>query len=479
MAGQATAIVVGRHGADDDAQPAARRQRSPGQGAGDDAGRKRPRAGLPDAAQSVAGGDIAGTILNHLSEDEEDIDFSEADDQCSSGSVMSNAFDTATELLEWVQARQLSACDPGATLRSLLQHCTTRYIPDPVMWDVVRKLASMIAKTMIQARVKLNDVNTLDDACDLIRKSSNIIVLSGAGVSVSCGIPDFRSKNGIYARIKDEFGLPQPESMFDIRLFRENPDIFYSFAHELFPGSGRFQPSLTHHFISLLERRGKLLRNYSQNIDDLEHYACISKVYQCHGSFATASCVTCMHQVPGDQIGEAIIARRKPLCPMCHGESADESRLDPAFGVMKPDIVFFGEPLGQEFDNLLSTDLPKVDLVIVVGSSLVVHPVASVIGLLEPHIPIVLINREVVGHPHAFDIELLGDADRICSTLTSMLGDDWALPNASEPAAFQFHPPNRYVFPGAKLPDFKRMRGLTEDAVTEDAPARDDSAEVQ
>lgn len=54
----------------------------------------------------------------------------------------------------------------------------------------------MIAKTMIQARVKLIDVNTLDDACDLIKKSSNIIVLSGAGVSVSCGIPDFRSKNG-------------------------------------------------------------------------------------------------------------------------------------------------------------------------------------------------------------------------------------------------------------------------------------------
>lgn len=92
--------------------------------------------------------------------------------------------------------------------------------------------------------------------------SKRILVLSGAGVSTSCGIPDFRSANGIYATLEQSRPeLYDPQMMFDINVFKEDPSIFYSFAKELYPSN--FKPSPSHRFIKLLEEKGKLLRNYS------------------------------------------------------------------------------------------------------------------------------------------------------------------------------------------------------------------------
>ena len=80
-------------------------------------------------------------------------------------------------------------------------------------------------------RPKLDYINTIDDVSDLIQNSKKIIVLTGAGVSVSCGIPDFRSRNGVYARLsKDYPDLPDPQSMFDIHYFKKNPCPFFKFA---------------------------------------------------------------------------------------------------------------------------------------------------------------------------------------------------------------------------------------------------------
>ena len=121
-------------------------------------------------------------------------------------------------------------------------------------------------------RKKLPDVNTLDQVVDLIRNSKKIIVLTGAGVSVSCGIPDFRSRDGVYARLAVDFpDLPDPQAMFDIHYFRKNPRPFFKFAREIYPG--QFQPSPCHRFIKSIENHGTLLRNYTQNIDTLEQVA--------------------------------------------------------------------------------------------------------------------------------------------------------------------------------------------------------------
>ena len=136
----------------------------------------------------------------------------------------------------------------------------------------------------LMQRKKLKDINTLEQSIDLIMKSQNIIVLTGAGCSVSCGIPDFRSKDGIYARLKLDFpDLLDPQSIFDIFYFESDPRPFFKFAREIFPG--QFEPSLSHKFIKKLEDHGKLLRNYTQNIDTLELEAKIKNVIQCHGKY--------------------------------------------------------------------------------------------------------------------------------------------------------------------------------------------------
>ena len=122
------------------------------------------------------------------------------------------------------------------------------------------------------ARKKLSSVNDLNDVIGLLRTCQNVLVLTGAGVSVSAGIPDFRSANGIYARLKSEYAdMESPACMFDKQYFNENPGPFFNFAHELWPG--RFEPTRSHRFIAELEQRGKLLRNYTQNIDTLEQRA--------------------------------------------------------------------------------------------------------------------------------------------------------------------------------------------------------------
>jgi NAD-dependent SIR2 family protein deacetylase len=280
-------------------------------------------------------------------------------------------------------------------------------------------------------RAKLPKYNSLDDVCHLLKERRKILVLTGAGVSVSAGIPDFRSKDGIYEKLRlgDRFNMPEPTCMFDKEYFESDPRPFFSFAHELWPG--KYQPTPTHQFIKILEAEGKLLRNYTQNIDTLEHVAGIERVIYCHGSFATATCVTCQHRVDATQIQDAVMAQELALCDKCagrkeRGETDPDELARPAFGVMKPDIVFFGERLPNQYFAKLEEDLEEVDLVVAIGTSLKVSPVRKIIGQIGRNVPAVLINREVVGQDE-FDVELLGNCDAVIGELCGRLG--WALPD--------------------------------------------------
>lgn len=156
-----------------------------------------------------------------------------------------------------------------------------------------------------------------------------------------------------------------------------------------------------------------MLRNFTQNIDTLEEVAGIERVVYCHGSFATATCLHCKRKYSVDQLAEHMSKSPVPFCEKCDGE--DEA-------VIKPDIVFFGEPLPKAFDEHLDEDTAKTDLLIVIGSSLKVQPVSMIPDLLDPAVPQILINRERLDHN--FDIELLGDADGIVCELARRLG--WA-----------------------------------------------------
>ncbi|KAG5190437.1 DHS-like NAD/FAD-binding domain-containing protein, partial [Tribonema minus] len=282
-------------------------------------------------------------------------------------------------------------------------------------WRILQSLMMWRNKCLVAekrvTRPKLTSINTLEDVAALLTRARNVIVLTGAGISVACGIPDFRSENGLYSML-GEYQLPSPQAMFDIAYFRTNPAPFFKFARELLPGS--YTPSATHRFIKALQDRGKLLRNYTQNIDGLEREAGVlpEHLHQCHGSLDTARCLRCEHRVPVSDIEAEIRAQTIPMCKICNHPD----------GVVKPDIVFFGEPLGRRFMDLLTADRARCDAVLVMGSSLKVAPVNLIIGWMPRDVPLVLLNRETVGQPHAFDVELLGDCDAAVAALTRLLG---------------------------------------------------------
>ncbi|KAH9987152.1 DHS-like NAD/FAD-binding domain-containing protein [Russula compacta] len=301
----------------------------------------------------------------------------------------------------------------------------------------------------LQLRERLSQYSTVQDAVKLITSSRCILILTGAGISVSCGIPDFRSRNGLYATLREngEYDLDDPQQMFDIQYFKENPSVFYSFARQIYPSN--FSPSPSHRFIKLIEGNGQvsISDNYTQNIDTLETIVGVRNVLQCHGSFATASCLECRIRVPGEVIEQEIMQGEVPLCKSCgdsgrvsrkatdsmrkrsRKQDSDDEEDDPLFPpwIMKPDITFFGEKLTDNFEECLERDREKADLLLIIGTSLKVAPVSDIITHMPHSVPQILINKTPVTHINP-DIILLGDADGIIEHLCEKLG--WTLPPA-------------------------------------------------
>ncbi|GAM24735.1 hypothetical protein SAMD00019534_079100 [Acytostelium subglobosum LB1] len=251
--------------------------------------------------------------------------------------------------------------------------------------------------------------------------AKNIVVLTGAGISVAAGIPDFRSPtSGLYYNL-EKYNLPYKTAIFDIEYFAENPKPFFLIAKELYPGN--FQPTPVHHFIKLLHDKNVLLRNYTQNIDTLERQADVpdSKLVEAHGSFATSKCLSCKKQHSKEWVKDIIFKDEIPRCTECET------------GIVKPDIIFFGEPLPARFTHLAREDLSKCDLLLVIGTSLQVQPFASLLSMAPTNIPRCLINMHEVGtNAHGgfkfeasnnkTDVKWIGDCQQGIKELSRLLG---------------------------------------------------------
>ena len=151
---------------------------------------------------------------------------------------------------------------------------------------------------------------------DRLPSARNIIVMVGAGASVSAGIPDFRSPGtGLYDNLQ-KFNLPFPEAVFDLGFFATNPWPFYRLSAELWPGN--YAPTPAHHFIKLLHSRGQLLRCYTQNIDSLEVAAGIpaESIVAAHGNFDSAHVVGTGAPVPIAELKRALDAGQEAVCAL-------------------------------------------------------------------------------------------------------------------------------------------------------------------
>ncbi|ELT94099.1 hypothetical protein CAPTEDRAFT_227953 [Capitella teleta] len=214
-------------------------------------------------------------------------------------------------------------------------------------------------------------------------KCTNIITMAGAGISTSAGIPDFRTPGtGLYDNLA-KYDLPNPQAIFEIHFFRKNPAPFYALAKELYPGV--FKPTPCHYFLRLLHEKKLLLRHYTQNIDTLERVAGIPEemIVEAHGTFATAHCIDCRKQFSQEWVKDKVFADEIPKC-------TDKK----CGGLVKPDIVFFGENLPFRFLSCSMKDFPKCDLLIILGTSLAVQPFASLIDRVPDTTPRLYINLE-------------------------------------------------------------------------------------
>ena len=188
-------------------------------------------------------------------------------------------------------------------------------------------------------------------------------------------------------------------------MFRDEPELFYSLVGSLLTSFDAATPSPTHKFLAALARAGKLRRVYTQNIDSLETRAGVpaSAVVQCHGSLEKAACVVCGAAAPMSRVSKAAAAGSVAWCRKCRK------------GAVKPSIVFFHEALPSRFHTCLAKDLHAADMVMVMGSSLSVAPVSTLLRHFPPTVPAVLVNMTRLppsSKPRdKFDVECIGEAD--------------------------------------------------------------------
>lgn len=219
---------------------------------------------------------------------------------------------------------------------------------------------SLRPRDLSKAPKKERALQSLDihGVADYIKEKEprNVLVACGAGVSVSAGIPDFRTPGtGLYDNLGD-YDLPNPQSMFEIGFFESNPGPFWDLAKHLYPGY--FHPTPAHCFMKLLHDKGMLRRVYTQNVDALERKAGVPrwKIVTAHGSFERTHCIgPDRHKVPDEKVMQGIRQGEPVYCDECGA-------------VAKPDITFFGEALPPDFFNFAEEDFPICDLLIILGT---------------------------------------------------------------------------------------------------------------
>ncbi|BHF67759.1 NAD-dependent protein deacetylase sirtuin-2 [Sparganum proliferum] len=205
----------------------------------------------------------------------------------------------------------------------------------------------------------------------------------GAGISTAAGIPDFRSPStGIYDNL-EEYNLPHPMAVFSLDYFNHNPKPFFEVARRLYRPYAK--PTTAHYFIRLLHEKGLLRRHFTQNVDTLERISGLpaEKIVEAHGSFYTGHCRKCRRLYDFEFMKDEIMAKRVPMCT--EGNCS---------GVVKPDVVFFGESLPSEFTQAVNKDFKKCDLLIIMGTSLTVLPFCGLVNCTKSGVPRLYINRE-------------------------------------------------------------------------------------
>lgn len=193
----------------------------------------------------------------------------------------------------------------------------------------------------------------------LLRESRYCVVLTGAGISTLSGIPDFRGKNGFYRRTDID-----AQKLFDLDYFLRDPTYYYTHARDFIYNLADKEPNVIHVQLARLEELGVVGAVLTQNIDLLHQKAGSRHVLELHGSPSRHCCLDCGRTLDFGQITALLDQGGTPRCAACGG-------------IIKPEIIFFGEPLDSRVLGDADDEAAQADLMLVLGSSLTVYPAAG------------------------------------------------------------------------------------------------------
>lgn len=232
--------------------------------------------------------------------------------------------------------------------------------------------------------------------------ATNAWAFTGAGVSTDSGIPDFRSPDsGLWERV-------DPLQVASIQGFLEDPPRFYQFWRWRFGALSQAEPNLTHRFLAELEGQGLLKGVITQNIDGLHRKAGSQNVYELHGAYQQGACIRCKKAYTIEQIFQRAQADGHPRCDDCAG-------------LLKPNVVLFGEQLPAAFYDAWAA-LRRCDLLLVLGTSLEVFPAAEIVPQVKAAGgQLVLVNAQETEMDHLADVVIHARLETVVEPLFRML----------------------------------------------------------
>lgn len=247
--------------------------------------------------------------------------------------------------------------------------------------------------------------SALERARALLSRSRRIVVLTGAGISTDSGIPDFRGPQGVWTL------NPKAERMSDIRHYVADPEVRrLSWQSRLAHPAWTAQPNAGHHALVALERTGRLRAVITQNIDGLHQRAghAPDVVIEVHGTLHNAICLTCQMRLPMPEVLARVRAGEEdPPCQSCGG-------------ILKSDTISFGQPLIPQVIDRAMRAAADADLLLAVGSTLQVYPIAAVVpGAKAAGASLIIVNRDPTPFDDIADVTLCGSISALLPELVA------------------------------------------------------------
>jgi NAD-dependent deacetylase len=233
----------------------------------------------------------------------------------------------------------------------------------------------------------------------LIGNAAHMAAFTGAGISAESGIPTYRGDDGLWNKY-------DPDKFANINHFHADPAYYWNFFREIrYPVISKASPNPVHYTLAQLEEEGVLKAVITQNIDGLHQAAGSRNVLELHGNTRRIVCLACGDALGMDDVFDMLGDQLPPLCPACGG-------------TLKPDVVFFGEALPVDVLDAAVRQINTCDLLVVIGSSLVVQPAAALPVIAKGKgAKVVIINRDPTPLDDMADLVFHDSASTVFSTL--------------------------------------------------------------